>query len=361
MLCRFDHAVIVFVTICCWAALFTPASAQAQSRKEALKGQERELDGERFLSRENERDLHPVKLSATYYYGNADKETIPVLLLHDFQGSRRDFKPLIDLLVKANYAVLAVDLRGHGKSTKRYEITPPKTTMRDLPASPVNRSKKPMKVPVVTPGQRKLLDYSSDDFQLEDKLAVLRGDLPLLRKTLEDVHSENMINLNRLVVVGVGEGAAAAAYWAVHDWRNRDSGRYVKTLVLIAPKEVGPHGDYSKAFSASKALREEVAIMLAVPEEDKAAQKIAEKIEHALAPQDENDKKFLETQYPLHVVSYPSTKTGTGTVGETPLPMSMVEIFSNAGRAKLARAVVDFIAERNKNFANNEAKWTRLK
>ena len=336
-----------------------PAVKTKPKKESPMKGQTKDLEGDWFMTDED----HPVKLSATYYFGNADKETVPVLLLHDLNGSRRDFAPLIDRLVKAGYAVLAADFRGHGKSTKRYEITPPKIELKTTTVSKNRnnsggRGQKPKTItqPVVTaPASRKLIDYLVEDFQPDDFRAMIRADLPLLRENLENVHIEGMINLNRLVVVGIGRGAAAAAFWTMQDWRDRKSDRFTKTLVLIAPASIDATTDFSKLFEPNKWIRDDVAIMFAVPNNDLASQGLANKLRTALLDKDAGEDK---SKFPIF--TYPIEKTVKTDKGETKAPMTMAETFSS-GEAKLGQTVFEFIDKRNKAFEEKEARWTKLK
>lgn len=58
-----------------------------------------------------------VVLAASYWAPTARGERAPgVLLLHDAGGSRADFVELAELLRKRGFAVLSMDLRGHGES-----------------------------------------------------------------------------------------------------------------------------------------------------------------------------------------------------------------------------------------------------
>ncbi len=47
------------------------------------------------------------------------KEAVPVIMLHQYKGSRADFKDLAAMLQAKGCAVLAPDLRGHGQSTRQ--------------------------------------------------------------------------------------------------------------------------------------------------------------------------------------------------------------------------------------------------
>lgn len=58
-----------------------------------------------------------VLLSADYYAPQSARPPAPfVILLHGFEGARRDGRALVQPLHAAGFAVLALDLRGHGAS-----------------------------------------------------------------------------------------------------------------------------------------------------------------------------------------------------------------------------------------------------
>ncbi|MDR2756401.1 MAG: alpha/beta hydrolase [Planctomycetaceae bacterium] len=334
-----------------------PAVKEKPKKESPKKGQTQELEGDHFLTQ----DL--VRLSATYYYGNADKETTPVLLLHGDKGTRKDFNPLIDLLVNNGYAVLTADLRGHGKSIKRTEIIPPQfetqVVTKQQNSGGGGRGQKPKLVPIQVmkaPASKKEVEYLADEFQPDDYAKMAKFDLLLLRGVLERVHAEGMVNLNRLVVVGVGRGAALAAYWAVQDWKDRDSARFAKTLVMIAPTELDSRFDMSKAFSTNKLMRTHLAALFAVPNNDTLGQGIAEKIRNALLEKNEDEK--LEANF--EIVNYPTTKTVKTDKNESKVEMTITELFTS-NEAKLGTTVFNFIDQRNKAFTEKEARWSRLK
>ncbi|MDR0336289.1 MAG: alpha/beta hydrolase [Planctomycetaceae bacterium] len=334
-----------------------PAVREKPKKESPKKGQTHELEGDKFLTQDK------VRLSVTYYYGNADKETVPVLLLHGDKGSRKDFNPLIDLLTNNGYAVLAADLRGHGRSVKRYEYTPPQyetqVITKQSNSSGGGRGQKPKLVPIQVlkaPASTKLIECLAEEFQPKDYQDMAKYDLPLLRETLELVHAEGMVNLNRLTVVGVGRGAALAAFWAVQDWKDKNSDRFAKTLVLIAPTELDPRFDMSKSFANNKWMRTHLAILFAIPNNDILSQGIAEKIRAALL--EKNEDETLEANF--KIVNYPTTKIVKTEKNETKSEMTITETFTS-NEAKLGSTVFNFIDERNKNFTEKEARWSKLK
>jgi pimeloyl-ACP methyl ester carboxylesterase len=334
-----------------------PAVKEKPKKESPKKGQIQDLEGDHFLTQDK------VRLSATYYYGNADKETVPVLLLHGDKGSRKDFNPLIDLLVNNGYAVLTADLRGHGKSVKRIEFIPAQYetqyVTKPQSTSGAGRGQKPKIIPLQvpkSPPSTKVADYLAEEFQQEDYAKMAKFDLLLLREILERVHVEGMVNLNRLVIVGVGRGAALAAYWTVQDWKDKDSDRFTKTLVMIAPTELDPRFDMFKVFSNNKWMRTHLVALFAVPNNDTLGQGIAEKIRDAILDKNEDEK--LEANF--EIINYPTTKTVKNDKNESKTEMTITEIFTNS-EAQLGTTVFNFIDKRNKAFTEKEARWSRLK
>jgi dienelactone hydrolase len=59
-----------------------------------------------------------VQISASWCYPSGEEKAAVAILLHEENGSRAQWNPLIPILVKEKYAVLAPDLRGHGESNK---------------------------------------------------------------------------------------------------------------------------------------------------------------------------------------------------------------------------------------------------
>ncbi|MDR0704079.1 MAG: alpha/beta fold hydrolase [Planctomycetaceae bacterium] len=320
-----------------------PAVKEKNKKESPKKGRTQDLEGEMFLTQDK------VRLAATYYYGNADKETVPVLLLHGDKGSRQDFTPLIKLLTNNGYAVLAADLRGHGKSTQRIELIPTQVETQIVTKqqnfSGFGRGLKP-----------KIVDYLAEEFQPEDYVGMAKFDLPLLREILERVHVEGMVNLYRLAVVGVGRGAALAAYWTAQDWKDKDSDRFTKTLVMIAPAELDPRFDMPKVFANNKWMRTHLAVLFAIPNNDPLSQGIAEKIRNALL--EKNADETLEANF--EIVHYPATKTVKKDNNESKTEMTITEIFTSS-EAKLGSTVFHFIDKRKKAFTEKEARWSKLK
>jgi len=143
-------------------------------------------------------------LSAAYYPPKVLNNISPVvLLIHERERSSKDFEEsiaelkkysLAEELQKQGYAVLAIDLRGHGASTPR----------RTLPKS----------------------DWPN-----------VAEDLQAAYFCLVDRHNRDEFNLAKLGVVAIGEGANVAATWAARGGAVSSEGRAsdLGALVLISP------------------------------------------------------------------------------------------------------------------------------
>jgi pimeloyl-ACP methyl ester carboxylesterase len=165
-----------------------------------------------------------VQLKATYFPGVARrgstqaKQTTPVVLLHDHKSTHATFNPLIAALqppVQGEegpfFAVITVDLRAHGGSTKRVA---PNGTVADLDAARLAK---------------------------EDFMAMAHLDMEAIRSFLVDKNDAGDLNLNKLSLVGSGMGANVAANWALQDWTAPPlavgkQGQDVKAIVLISPR-----------------------------------------------------------------------------------------------------------------------------
>jgi pimeloyl-ACP methyl ester carboxylesterase len=161
-----------------------------------------------------------VELSITYYASTVGKDATPVVLLHDYKDTQGTFSSLAQRLQSpgeedkyASFAVVTVDLRGHGASTKQ---ATPDGASRDIDAAKLSK---------------------------DDVLAMsgLYGEMEAVRNFLVDKNDKEELNLNRLCLVGLGMGATVAVNWAAQDWSTPSltvgkQSQDVKALVLISPR-----------------------------------------------------------------------------------------------------------------------------
>lgn len=159
-----------------------------------------------------------VWLVADYYKGNADENTIPVLLLHGKGQSKENMKNVAHALAETGMAVLCPDFRGHGESTSR--------SVQDYTAGNM-------------PVRRVDTEYTVENFQKDDYLNLVNTDGKFWYNFLIAQHNAKRINIRKLIVIGTEFGGSVASFWVRSDWSapNNKRGRFARALILISPNE----------------------------------------------------------------------------------------------------------------------------
>lgn len=147
-----------------------------------------------------------LQLTCTFYPGTKKKESVPVVLLHDYKGNRRDWENLaLQLQKEQGFAVIVPDLRGHGDSTNK--------------------------------GTQKLeaTGMAPQEFQLMYKI-----DLERVKTFLMEKHNAGQLNIDKLSVCGCGMGALVGMLWSAQDWSwpilaTGKQGQDVKAVAMISP------------------------------------------------------------------------------------------------------------------------------
>jgi pimeloyl-ACP methyl ester carboxylesterase len=213
-----------------------------------------------------------LKLKATYYPAprekNSDatgKQTVPIVMLHDFKSSRNAFDALAKSLQKPiedgdfrspGYAVLVPDLRGHGESTKFVSAA-----RRDIEASKMRP---------------------------QDFMDILEYDLPAIRKFLVTKNDAGELNLNRMCVIGADLGALLAFNWTAQDWSWPDlpvgkQGRDVKAVILISPEWAFKGLRINQALQQPDIRSDRIGMLIMAGDRDSKALAGAKKLHKALA------------------------------------------------------------------------------
>lgn len=182
-----------------------------------------------------------TRLAASYFPPNPAASSAPVvLLIHDFGRSRKDFddaigelkgEGLAEHLQGLGFAVLSLDLRGQGQNVRRA--------------------------------------LSANDREL------MAQDLQAAYQFLVDRHNRGELNLSKLGVLGVGEGANLVAAWAFQpgaamtiDERPSD----LNAMILVSPNPTG-HG--YRLDQLLDSLGSRFPILLMAGEKDKASSEAA--------------------------------------------------------------------------------------
>lgn len=153
-----------------------------------------------------------MELRAFYFPSDQKKAATTVILVHEWTGQASPYYKLVSALNEAGCAVLAPDYRGHGGSKSYVNLRGDKI---DLDPSKMSR---------------------------KDAEAVVAMDLEKAKGFLKTENNDGYLNLNALVVVGVGEGSVLGSLWAMRDWSfpslgSVKQGQDVKALVLVSPEK----------------------------------------------------------------------------------------------------------------------------
>lgn len=153
-----------------------------------------------------------LELRAYYFPSDKGKEAVPVMLVHEWDGQGAPYIGLVTALQKAGCAVLVPEYRGHGGS-KFY--------------TDARGEKKPFK---------------TSRMSKSDVGRIIGNDLEAAKKFLKEKNNASELNLNALVVLGVGEGAIFGAHWTVSDWKfpsigSIKQGQDVKAIIFVSPEK----------------------------------------------------------------------------------------------------------------------------
>jgi pimeloyl-ACP methyl ester carboxylesterase len=152
----------------------------------------------------------------TYWKSPMGKEAPVVILLHGKGQARLVWKalPLTKELVKAQYAVIAVDLRKHGESK-----------------APEGAS----------------VQARSDKLTKFDYAGMIEGDLEAIKKLIYSEHQAQRLNMRKLGIVATDMSTAVALNWAAFDWSKTPfddapvasartpRGQDVQAIILVSP------------------------------------------------------------------------------------------------------------------------------
>ena len=184
------------------ATLLSPSMSLAQAKK---KDKEEIAEPENITLETKDR----VLLKCTYYAGPDSKNTVPMILLHDWEGEREDVAVMARLMQeKHGRSVIIPDLRGHGDSTE-------------------------------AKGYDKPLDYKR--FKKREIEGILI-DIETCKKYLVKRNNEGELNINMLIVGAVGQMNVHALTWTLADWNygpprgGIKQGQDVQGLIMIGPQ-----------------------------------------------------------------------------------------------------------------------------
>jgi hypothetical protein len=221
-----------------------PLAAPAKEKdKEKDKDAVKPAEGGTYHFRMRIRAFDDAPLTASYYPAKLETASPVVLLVHEKDRSSKDFEDPVEELKKQGmaehlqglgYAVLSFDLRGHGANARK---------------------------------------------ALSDReWAEMVDDLQAVYQFLVDRHNRGELNVAKLGVVAVGEGANLAAAWAYlpggavsHEGRVTD----IAALALVSPLPQGEGYSFSTPINS---LAPRIPILLTAGERDAPSHDAVKKV-----------------------------------------------------------------------------------
>ena len=242
-----------------------------------------------------------MKLKITYFKSMSGKDAAVVVLLHGKQGTRQNWKGLATQLQQnGDFAVVAVDLRGHGES--------------------------------LNPGNKKV-ESKKVDYQ-----NMVEFDMKAVKDFVFDEHQKGHLNMNRLGIVACDFSASVAALYTELDWEKApfdDSpseadrtprGRDVQALVLISPEMNAPGLVTANAVKILRGLKRPV--MIGVSEKNNRDSAAASKLFEQLSPKKDRDKDKEKEEHVM-LLQYEGNLPGSDLVAQNSKVRDHIVFFLN--------------------------------
>src|SRR4051812_45289247 len=129
------------------------------------------------------------RIAMTYWPSGLKQDASVVVLLHALSGTQLDWGTLPEQLQKENYAVITVDLRGHGQSKGAGEVVETK------PAKGKPKTTKTGKATVDAASLR------ARDFE-----SMVAFDMEAVKQFIYNEHQKHKLNMNKTAIIGAGLG-----------------------------------------------------------------------------------------------------------------------------------------------------------
>ncbi|QDU29116.1 Alpha/beta hydrolase family protein [Anatilimnocola aggregata] len=185
-----------------------------------------------------------VALKMTYFAGTHGKKSVPLILLHGWDGQRGDMEALALRLQSLGHAVVTLDLRGHGQS---------------------------MKYKAIEKGEIVYKDLDRNTFRPVDVQSMTQ-DIETAKRFLLEKNNAGECNIEALGIVACDVSCLLAMRWSILDWSapvlpSFKQGQDVKALVLLSPVN-SFKGLSGTDFMANQSTRKFLSIMLVAGNEE---------------------------------------------------------------------------------------------
>ncbi len=232
-----------------------------------------------------------VSIRATFYAGLGKKASIPVIMVHGWEGQRGEYHALAKGLQSLGHSIIVPDLRGHGQSMSQ-------------------------KLP---DGTSKELDPSR--FRQADLDGMIR-DIEACKRFLMDKNNQGELNINSLCVIAAEFGCIPAMKWTALDLTAprllaMKQGQDVKAVVLLSPLQAFKGVTMREALMVP-AIRSELSMMIAAGKQDSKGTSEAKRLHSSLEnfrPKLPTDPEEIKKKQDLFLVQPETSLQGTKLLG----------------------------------------------
>lgn len=238
------------------------------------------------------------QIAITYYESTEGEEAPVVVLLPSKGGSRLDWKTgladksgkwtkgLADRLHReGGFAVVAVDLRGHGQA------------------------RGPGGLGVVKPKKvrRKGSRGAGGQLKADDYKRMVLLDMAAVKKFIKKEHQDKKLNMRKMAIISADDSVPIAAYFAYNDWREKPysdaptiaartpRGQDVRALVMLSPVEKVPGVHVSKPLTY---MKDRVSFLICTGERDSFDKGATKKVNQYLTGSTDNKENIFMREYP---------------------------------------------------------------
>lgn len=243
-----------------------PSSVLAQGAQPAKPAPKTAMEPVTFTTKDG------VQLKGSYFPSGAGPAAPVAILLHGQGGNRLVWQAgkgktpsFAEALQQNDFAVITVDLRGHGENN---------------PAGNANAKKNEIKLKPI------------------DHQAIVALDLEAVKKFIFEEHQARKLNMNKLAIVGADFSAVAALAYTELDWSKEPyddapvpaartpRGQDVKALILLSPDQSVSGLNTNVPVARLRALK--MPVMIGVGKKDKKDRGAAKKYAEQLMPKEES-------------------------------------------------------------------------
>ena len=229
-----------------------------------------------------------AEIKITYFKSQAGQDAPVVVMLHGKGSNRLVWKGYAEALQKVDFAVVTVDLRGHGESV-----------------SPGDSGKKTDSTP-------KARDYA----------LMIAGDMEAVKKFLYEEHQKKELNMNKLAIVAADMSTPVAIAYTELDWEKvpyddaptlalrTPRGQDVQALILLSPEVSAPGLVVTKSLNVLRNLGRPV--LVCVGSKNGSDLSAAKKTYDQLSPKEPKEESL---RY-VYLEQYDTKFRGTDLIGK---------------------------------------------